>query len=86
MDWQQSNGINQGRGDNGVHDSRMSPNDLRLKQINKRKMKRIQRVFEERRKMDQSQKLSKTIQPARHNMQQQRSDLKDVLFCGKHQP
>ncbi|KAK9993124.1 hypothetical protein SO802_022827 [Lithocarpus litseifolius] len=60
---QQSNGINRGCGDIGVHDSRMSPNDLRLKLINKRKMKRIPRVFKERRKMDQSQKLSKTIQP-----------------------
>ena len=38
-------------------------------------MKQIPRVFEERRKLDQSQKLSKTIQPARHNMQQQRSEL-----------
>ncbi|KAK4573461.1 hypothetical protein RGQ29_031429 [Quercus rubra] len=36
-------------------------------------MKQIPRVFEERRKLDQSQKLSKTIQPARHNMQQQRT-------------
>ncbi|KAL4653581.1 hypothetical protein ACB092_01G314500 [Castanea dentata] len=77
---QQGNGINRGRGDIGVHDSRMSPNDLRLKLINKRKMKRVPRVFEERRKMDQSQKLSKTIQPARHNMQQQRSELKGHTF------
>ncbi|KAK7847512.1 hypothetical protein CFP56_006504 [Quercus suber] len=77
---QQSNGINRGRGDIGMHDSRMSPNDLRLKLINKRKMKRIPRVFEERRKMDQSQKLSKTIQPARHNMQQQRSELEGRTF------
>ena len=42
-------------------------------------MKRIPRVFEERRKMDQSQKLSKTM-PARHNMQQQRSELKGRTF------
>uniref|UniRef100_A0A2N9FCI0 Uncharacterized protein n=1 Tax=Fagus sylvatica TaxID=28930 RepID=A0A2N9FCI0_FAGSY len=71
---QRRDGINWRRSDNGVHDTRISPNDLRLKLMRKR-LKQIPRAVEVRRNMDRRQKLSKTIQPSvRRNMQQQRPE------------
>ncbi|GLT55349.1 hypothetical protein SLA2020_284800 [Shorea laevis] len=69
---QRGDGINRSWGGNGIHDSRISRYDLRLKLMRKQL---VQRAVEERRKMDRRKKLSKTIQPsANRNMLQQRSE------------
>ncbi|KAG7981901.1 hypothetical protein I3843_04G022100 [Carya illinoinensis] len=60
--------------DDGVHDLGISRDDLRLKLMRK-SLKRIRRAAEERRKMDQRKKFSKTSQPlVSHNMMHQRSE------------
>jgi len=68
---QRGDGINRSWGGNGMHDSGISRNDLRLKLMHKQL---IHRAAEERRKMDRRKKLSKIQPSSSRNMLQLRSE------------
>ncbi|KAM5581545.1 protein bicaudal C [Rosa sericea] len=84
---QRGDGIKWRGGDNTLHDSRISRNDLRLKLLRKRSFKQNEGVVAERKQMVPRPKLSKPAHSAvRYQMPQHKSETNESSFLRQFPP